>query len=116
VFNEKKLSKTTIRYVPKIRGKFIYLMRTLYNGELEHVCRLEYDGYLESMSFAIYRYSIEKYDPSEMFYDGREHEDGTLEGAMKAGLVAYPIDDIQDPDMLLYSGTSLWKKIFERLK
>jgi hypothetical protein len=57
-FNEKYLAKKECIYKPQIKGKFIYLMRTTFNGQLEHTCRLTYDGNLENMDFAIYRYSI----------------------------------------------------------
>jgi hypothetical protein len=90
-FNAAKLARKPNKYVPQIKGKFIYLMRTLDNGALEHVCRLAFAGNLEAMEFAIYKYSTEKYDPEECFFDGKNHVDGTLEGAMKAGLKAYPI-------------------------
>ena len=90
-FNEKKLSKKISKYVPKIHGKFIYLMRTLEDGSLEHVCRLTYTGDIEDMNFAIYKYSTETYAPKEMFFPGEEYVDGTIEGAMKAGLEAYPV-------------------------
>jgi hypothetical protein len=33
----------------------------------------------------------ERYDPDEWFFPGSEFVDGTLQGAMKAGLEAYPI-------------------------
>lgn len=56
----------------------------------EHVCRLTYCGDLENMEFTIYRYTTEKYDPNEWGFDGSKFVDGTLEGAMKAGLKAYP--------------------------
>ncbi len=90
-FNKKHMVKNDCIYVPKIKGKYVYLMRTLRNGSLEHVCRLKYDGDIDDMEFAIYKYSIEAYDPSEWFFDGVKFVDGTLEGAMKAGLSAYPV-------------------------
>ena len=68
-FNEAKLAKKKAKYVPVIKGKFIYLMRTLTDGSLEHVCRLTYTGAIEDMDFAIYKYSTEKYDPNEWFFD-----------------------------------------------
>ena len=40
--------------------------------------------------FAIYKYSDEHYDPTEWFFDGSGEVDGTIEGAMRAGLQAYP--------------------------
>ena len=45
---------------------------------------------MEKWSFAIYKYSDERYDAEEWFFPGVGHINGTLEGAMKAGLEAYP--------------------------
>lgn len=41
--------------------------------------------------FAIFKYSSEAYDPEEWFFPGRDYVDGTIEGALKAGIEAYPI-------------------------
>ena len=41
--------------------------------------------------FAIFKYSSEKYDPEEWFFPGGEFVDGTVTGAMKAGMKAYEI-------------------------
>jgi hypothetical protein len=46
---------------------------------------------MEHWEFAIYRYSDERYDPDEWFFTGAEELDGTIEGAMRAGLQAYPL-------------------------
>ena len=40
--------------------------------------------------FAIYKYSSEGYDDDEFFFPGAGNVDGTVEGAMLAGLEAYP--------------------------
>ena len=40
--------------------------------------------------FAIYRYSKERYDPDEWFFPGAELVNGTVEGALRAGMEAYP--------------------------
>ena len=45
-------------YVPRYRGKFLYLDRQDY-GRLSPICRLEYTGKMEDWSFAIYKYSDE---------------------------------------------------------
>lgn len=90
-FNKKHMVTECCIYVPKIKGKYVYLMRTLRDGRLEHVCRLKYEGEIDDMEFAIYKYSTEAYDPDEWFFDGEKFVDGTLEGAMKAGLSAYPV-------------------------
>ena len=89
-FNKKQLAKKGCKYLPVIKGKFIYLMRTTIDQQREPVCRLTYHGDLEDMSFAIFKWSSEAYSSSECF-PGDNHIDGTLEGAMKAGLKAYPI-------------------------
>ncbi len=85
-FNANKLAKKTYKYCQKIQGKFVYLMLDCGNGYLEKVCRLTYTGNLESMDFAIFKPSTETYDSNEFMFPGQEHVDGTLEGAMKAGL------------------------------
>jgi len=89
VFNEKKLLKSACKYYPDIKGKFIHLMSISPDGSLEKICRLTYNGDLEKMAFAIFKYSTEQYSPSEFCFPGSECVDGTLEGAMKAGIKAY---------------------------
>jgi len=88
-FNTAVIRNPHCRYVPRYRGKFLYLDRQDY-GRLSPICRLEYTGKMEDWSFAIYKYSDERYDEEEWFFPGAEHVDGTVEGAMKAGLEAYP--------------------------
>src|SRR4029434_9223450 len=88
-FNTTVIRNPHCLYVPRYRGKFLYLDRQDY-GRLSPICRLEYTGNMEDWSFAIYKYSDERYDEEEWFFPGSEHVDGTLEGAMKAGLEAYP--------------------------
>jgi len=88
-FNTTAIHNPHCVYVPRYRGKFLYLDRQDY-GRLSPICRLEYTGKMEDWSFAIYKYSDERYDEEEWFFPGAEHVDGTIEGAMKAGLEAYP--------------------------
>jgi hypothetical protein len=40
--------------------------------------------------FAIFKYSDGNYDADEWMFPASEHVDGTIEGAMRAGLEAYP--------------------------
>jgi hypothetical protein len=47
-------------------------------------------GSIDNWDFAIFKYSDERYDPEEWFFTGANQVDGTVEGAMKAGLEAYP--------------------------
>jgi hypothetical protein len=88
-FNTTVIRNPQCVYVPRYRGKFLYLDRQDY-GRLSPISRLEYTGKMEEWSFAIYKYSDEHYDEEEWFFPGSEHVDGTIEGAMKAGLETYP--------------------------
>lgn len=45
---------------------------------------------MDNWEFAIYKYSKDRYDPDEWMFPGSGHVDGTVEGAMKAGIEAYP--------------------------
>jgi hypothetical protein len=87
-FNTTAIRNPLCVYVPRYKGKFLYLDRRDY-GRLSPICRLEYTGNMQKWSFAIYKYSDERYEEEEWFFPGSEHVDGTLEGAMQAGLEAY---------------------------
>ena len=85
-FNE----KLDYGYVTRYRGNYLYLDRKNYFGKAAPLCRLTYTGDMNNWEFAIYKYSSERYDPDEWMFPGMSHVDGTIEGAMKAGLEAYP--------------------------
>lgn len=74
---------------PRFRGLHMYLYRSI-EGELCPICRLKYVGSLDQWDFAIYKYSTGRYDPDEHWFPGAEYLDGTIEGAIKAGMSAYP--------------------------
>ncbi len=88
-FNQTVISNPNIYYITRYRGRFLYLERFNY-GRSGPICRLEYTGGIDNWDFAIFKYSNERYDPEEWFFAGAGHVDGTVEGAMKAGLEAYP--------------------------
>lgn len=88
-FNKKVIGDPNCFYLTRYRGSFLYLDREDH-GVSSHVCRLRYNGDMKSWDFAIYKYSSERYDSEEWFFPGAGHVDGTIEGAMKAGLEAYP--------------------------
>ena len=88
-FNKNNLSKAPYKYTLMIRGRYIYLIFCLNDNSFEKVGRLTYDGGIEDMDFAIYKYSKEKYDQDDFMFPGAKHLDGILEGAMKAGISAY---------------------------
>jgi len=80
----------TCYYVAHYKGDYLYLDRSDF-GNIAHICRLKYTGDMNKWEFAIFKYSTERYDASEWFFPGAEHVDGTVEGAMLAGLYAYPV-------------------------
>lgn len=45
---------------------------------------------MDGWEFAIYKYSDNGYDPEEWGFPGAELLDGTVTGAMEAGMEAYP--------------------------
>ena len=77
-------------YSARFKGKYLYLDRTNRYEPLP-ICRLAWNGKMDNWDFAIYKYSSEKYDPEEWFFPGAEEVDGTVTGAMKAGMIAYEI-------------------------
>jgi len=88
-FNRENSARDDCCYLARFRGKHCYLDRADY-GQLGSICRLTYTGKMDDWEFAIFRWSSERYDPDEWFFPGSELVDGTVEGAMRAGLEAYP--------------------------
>jgi hypothetical protein len=77
-------------YVPRFRGAFLYLDRIGWDGRPSEICRLKWTGKMENWEFAIYLHSRNAYDPDEWMFPGSGYVDGTVEGAMRAGMEAYP--------------------------
>ena len=89
-FNVEQLKgKPWAHYVTNYRGAHLYLGHQL-GGKFGPICRLTYTGDMSKWDFAIYKYSGGHYDPEEWMFPGAEEVDGTIEGAMRAGLKAYP--------------------------
>jgi hypothetical protein len=88
-FNERS-SDPACYYVARFRGSYLYLDRSDF-GQVGPICRLKYTGDMNNWEFAIFKWSTERYDPDEWFFPGSEYVDGTVEGAMMAGLHAYPV-------------------------
>jgi len=88
-FNEGSGDPTCF-YATRYRGNYLYLDRSDF-GQIGPICRLKHTGDMNQWEFAIYKWSSERYDPGEWFFPGFEHADGTVEGAMMAGLMAYPV-------------------------
>ena len=89
-FNESEFKKQPdFMYYPMYRSDCLYIYRK--EGEKDGpICRLKYTGNFTDWDFAIYKYSREKYDPDEFCFPGFQHVNGTIEGALKAGIEAYP--------------------------
>ena len=81
--------KNNCEYVARYKKGYLYLDRN-DSGCLSSVCRLRYRGDITNWDFTIFKYSNECYDEDECFFPGSEHVNGTVEGAMLAGLKAYP--------------------------
>ncbi len=88
-FNKKELRGRRCSYIARFRGSYLYLDRNDW-GRVGQICRLKYNGAMDNWDFAIFKYSDERYDPDEWMFPGGGHIDGTVEGAMRAGLEAYP--------------------------
>jgi hypothetical protein len=88
-FNDTVIRDPNYSYVARYRGGYLYLDRLDY-GQQSPVARLTYTGSTDNWEFAIYKYSDETYDAAEWLFPGSGYLDGTIEGAMRAGLEAYP--------------------------
>ena len=88
-FNRAVLQGPNLSYQPRYQGTFLYLDWYDY-GQVARICRLTYTGTPDRWEFAIYKHSDERYAPDEWLFPGAEQVDGTSEGAMRAGLAAYP--------------------------
>ena len=88
--NQQTIKDPDYFYFPRYRGVYLYLNRQGMWGQPIQICRLKYTRDMNDWEFAIYKYSSERYDPDEWFFPGADEVDGTIEGAMKAGLEAYP--------------------------
>jgi len=90
-FNHDQLSCDECYYEARFKSKHCYLYRSDYGRLGRPICRLTYTGKMDAWEFAIFKWSSERYDSSECFFPGSDLVDGTVEGAMKAGLEAYSV-------------------------
>lgn len=77
-------------YKDRYRGEFLYLEKADRSGGFSKIGRLKYNGETDDWSFSVFKYSSESYDPDEIFFPGQEFLDGTVDGALRAGLEIYP--------------------------
>jgi len=88
-FNRETFSRDDCYYEARFKGRYLYLDRSEY-GRSGPICRLTYTGKMNAWEFAIFKWSTEEYDANEWFFPGAGSVDGTVQGAMVAGLEAYP--------------------------
>ena len=89
-FNKKEFRDPEVFYYPEFKRGYLYLMRNEYKKK-GPICRLKYYGDMKNWDFEIFKYSSETFTDDIFFIPGAEDVDGTIEGAMKAGLKFYPI-------------------------
>ena len=79
-----------VHYVARFKGRYLHLDRQDWQGRKPSpICRLEWTGDMGAWKFVIYSYSRNNYNPDEWMFPGADEVDGTIEGAMRAGLKAY---------------------------
>jgi hypothetical protein len=88
-FNREVVKDPHRYFSVRFRGKNAYFDRDDY-GYVGPRARLTYTGDMGQWKFAIYKYSDECYDPEEWMFPGAGHVDGTIEGALRAAMAAYP--------------------------
>ena len=76
-FNKEVIKDPDQFYVPRYRGRYLYLDRKDF-GTLGQVCRLGFNGKIDNWDFAIFKYSTERYDDDEWFFPGSQLVDGTV--------------------------------------
>jgi hypothetical protein len=87
-FNRGTVKDPSGYFLTRYKGTFLYLDR-LYYGGVSQICRLKYKGDMAKWEFAVFKYSSGTYSADEWLFPGSGHVDGTIKGALKAGLEAY---------------------------
>jgi hypothetical protein len=85
-FNDKYFTQPSLIYYANIQGRYIYCGLGTSPQSSIPIFRLTYKENIDAMGFAIFSPTLNKYDPLEDEFPGADYVDGTLEGAMLAGL------------------------------
>lgn len=96
-------------YAARFKGKYLYLERTNHARPTE-ICRLAWTGQVDAWEFAIYRHWRKFYDPNGRMFPGAQQVNGTAEGAMKAGMEAYPIGSNAGEESWKSAGTPGYRR------
>ncbi len=89
LFNQQVVEDPNYSYTTRYEGIFLYLYKISLGVHLP-ICRLKYTGSMDDWEFVIYQYNTQSYNPDERLFSGSRCVDGTVEGALRAGLEAYP--------------------------
>ena len=93
-FNKSSKMPKDCFYKPRFKGRFCNLDRSDF-GTIGQICRIEYTGDKNKWRFEMFLWSTETYTNNMDCCSEIKIFDGTIEGAMKAGLSAYPVEDVQ---------------------
>jgi len=85
-FNVQNAGPPGLYFALRFKGKFVYLDESDPSDEPLPFCRLEWTGNMQDWEFAIYDPIEGRYDRSERRFPGSDLVDGTVEGALRAGL------------------------------
>jgi hypothetical protein len=88
-FNENVIGDPDAYYRACYRGHSLYLHRVV-SGTTRRIARLTYGGSTDNWGFAIYKDAEGRYDADEWIFPGAGHLDGTIDGALKAGVEVHP--------------------------
>ncbi len=88
-FNEDELDGSGKQYQVRFEGRYVYIDRDDGFAGPSPILRLGFTGNLFDWEFAIFKYSMNDYDEEETFFPGADQVDGTLQGALRAGMKAY---------------------------
>ncbi len=88
-FNREVIRDPSQFFVLRYRGTYVYLDRGEWSRAFQRG-RIKYTGAMDEWGFAIFKYSTGSYDPDEWMFPGSGYLDGTVEGALKACVEAYP--------------------------
>ena len=88
-FNQTVVRNPQAFFSVRFRSQYVYIDRALF-GNVGPRGRLTWTGDMANWDFAIYKYSNERYDPDEGMFPGTERVNGTVKGALRACMEAYP--------------------------
>lgn len=89
-FNHMTFPDGDCYYEARFKGKFLYLDRCDF-GKIGPICRLTFNGKIDDWSFAIFKWSNERYDSDDWMISSKGSLDNIVKDAMNTGLEAYPV-------------------------